>query len=132
MQPMMSMIDELDRCYRFGIDLKALKNFAFSVPNLYLTYTYPPFGSDPVPTQPPIQVRAQSLETQLPKSTGFSLFHFFMRKSVLQSNLEKIPLYIEAMDKGQSVNTYDTRIGVATVNLLEVFKVTVIKNIHNS
>ena len=56
---MQSMIDELDRCYRFGIDLKSVKEFAFVVPNLYLTYTYPPFGTDPVPTQPPIQIKGR-------------------------------------------------------------------------
>jgi hypothetical protein len=43
-----------------------------------------------------------------------------MKRSVLHSSLEQIPLVIETMDKGRG--TYDKRIGIAQVNLSEVLK----------
>ncbi len=53
-----SMIDELDRHYRFTVDLKSTKDFTFSISNLYFKYTYVPFGGNtPVYTRPPLHIK---------------------------------------------------------------------------
>jgi hypothetical protein len=50
--------EDLPRHYRFGVELKTVKDFVFGVAHLYFKYSYPPFGSDlPVYTRPPIMVQ---------------------------------------------------------------------------
>ncbi len=63
-----------------------------------------------------------ALSPEMPTpNNSFCLFEFDMKKSVLQENFENNHLIIEVMDKGKS--TYDTRVGVAVVNLMDVFRV---------
>lgn len=112
--------EEAERHYRVSVDLKSVREMTFGVPYLYVKYSYPLFGGDsPVYTHPPLLVKpVKEHSGDIPLPNAFCLFEFALKKGILQSSLESVPLVLEVMDKGRS--TYDKKIGLVNIDLTQL------------
>ncbi|KAJ3333380.1 hypothetical protein HDU91_002936, partial [Kappamyces sp. JEL0680] len=103
--------------FRFSIELRSIKDFKLKSANLFLKYTYAPFGSSsPYITHPVVQFTATEGETLLPHS--FCSYEFAMSPKRLETYLEAVPLIIEVYHK--DTNRKNILIGSCTVDLGQV------------
>lgn len=87
--------------FRFSIELRSIRSFKLKSANLFLKYSYPPFGtSAPYISHPVTQMTSNDLETLLPHS--FCSFEFAMSPARFLAYLESVPLLIEVMHKDPS------------------------------
>ncbi|KAJ8322706.1 hypothetical protein QVD99_007649 [Batrachochytrium dendrobatidis] len=116
MQPTKDMTDPLQgwHQYRFSIELRSLRDIQFKSANVYLKYTYAPFGtSSPILTHPIVHIQRTPNEHLLPHS--FCAFEFVMSLEKLSTYLEAVPLIVELWQKDENVR--DVNLGSALVNL---------------
>jgi centrosomal protein CEP120 len=103
--------------FRFSIELRSIKDFKLKSANIFLKYTYAPFGSSsPYLTHPVVQFTAIEGETLLPHS--FCSFEFVMSPRRLETYLESVPLVIEVYHK--DTNRKNILIGSCAVDLGQV------------
>ena len=103
--------------YRFSIELRSFRNFKLKSANIFLKYTYTPFGSaSPYITHPVTQMTANEGESLLPHS--FCSFEFVMAPKRLETYLESVPLLVEVFHK--DTNRHNVLIGQCQVDLGQV------------
>ncbi|KAJ3318930.1 hypothetical protein HDV06_006919 [Boothiomyces sp. JEL0866] len=84
--------------YRFSIELRSIRDFKMKSAQVFLQYTYAPFGSStPTSTHPVIQIVQNEGEFLLPHS--FCAFEFAMLQDQLETALETVPLLVKVFHK---------------------------------
>ncbi|KAJ3261499.1 hypothetical protein HK103_005334 [Boothiomyces macroporosus] len=84
--------------YRFSIELRSIRDFKLKSAQVFLQYTYAPFGSsNPTSTHPVVQIVQNEGEFLLPHS--FCAFEFAMLQDQLETALETVPLLVKVFHK---------------------------------
>ncbi|KAJ3269693.1 hypothetical protein HDV01_001121 [Terramyces sp. JEL0728] len=84
--------------YRFSIELRSIRDFKMKSAQVFLQYTYAPFGSStPTSTHPVVQIVQNEAEFLLPHS--FCAFEFAMLQDQLEAALETVPLLVKVFHK---------------------------------
>lgn len=100
--------------FRFGIDIKSVRNIQLQSSNIYFAYNYNPTGTrSPVYTYPPVTVNKPTREALLPNS--FCAFEFVLHPRRVRAYLMGYPLQLELWHRDQYER--DARIGLLTVDI---------------
>lgn len=103
--------------FRFSIELRSIRGFKLKSANVFLKYSYSPFGtSSPYLSHPVTQFTANEGEILLPHS--FCSFEFAMAPKRLETYLESVPLIVEVYHKDP--NRKNILIGSCSVDLGQV------------
>ena len=105
--------------FRFSIEMRSIRAFKLKSANVFLKYSYAPFGtSSPYLSHPVTQLTLNEGEILLPHS--FCSFEFAMAPKRLETYLESVPLIIEVFHKDP--NRKNILIGSCSVDLGQVLQ----------